>query len=806
MTIMKRIILTALMMIGLPLIADSVLWHFEGEDGQEAPSSIADVSGTYSLVRTQLGPSGSYTTQFTQSDSQGSHLWHRTEGGVDVIAGASGSVQMYRYALGADNVTNRYYGVRYSLTDSATVKTLFPTNTAGDIMPFTLEIVFKAQPYVAELCNARKNFFLAAISRNGATSNNSVFRFASLSGGGMYLQCDSKVGANGDINNTKCLEEDEFRDGKWHHVALVYSLDETSHTGTMNVYLDHAIKKTCSFNAGKCLKYTESDQDTERSAQLDIGELSTSYGADLSVDEVRLTQSAIGIDEFVHAAFETDCKEKIAGTVARWTFDAPGRSGETVGVEYGAISTIDTDAAYGLRGGTHVTTAGNFENQLVAGGDFAPIFTNDVPYAYIWDPGARRIMNPDNATSVYFKHANANGASEQVFTGSVLNTSSKITDAFPSNFTFECFMKCDKSFGKNVSGLFGFFNGSAVNAARYVAIDLPNSTTQDSTTKTYIRLIESSNDNSVSIGQKFDDGNWHHVAANYDVTSGSSRTIKLWVDYDLTETKTIEGASTFDPSKVAIGFGATPGGKAFSGFIDEPRISYGDIGVSRFMRRFTPREDITGVWLVPTNSVLSGKEWHSPDTDYLEGTWKAGDLALSGNLPCSETFVKIRGNGRVKLSHSVAFLGNGGLTIPCAATVGSKVFTVEANFSGSGTVFAKKMFGGKSSWAVRTSEDGIVSVEINGVATATAVNVDDGKWHHAALVVDRASAQTAKLYIDGTEAASVDASDMTLDSGDFVVGEDFIGNIVGVRFSPGAVSCGRFMIAGPVPGLRFIFR
>ena len=97
-------------------------------------------------------------------------------------------------------------------------------------------------------------------------------------------------------------------------------------------------------------------------------------------------------------------------------------------------------------------------------------------------------------------------------------------------------------------------------------------------------------------------------------------------------------------------------------------------------------------------------------------------------------------------------------------------------------------------------------VEINGVKTSTAVRVDDGKWHHAALVVDRASTQTAKLYIDANEVETVDVSSMTLDSGDFVVGEDFVGNIVGVRFSPGAVPCGRFMIAGPVPGLRFIFR
>ena len=795
-----RMTFAAVAAVAFAAHAETVLWHFSGKDGQEAPSSIADVSGTYSLARTQLGPSGSYTTQLSQSDSQGSHLWHRSNGDVETVAGASGSVQMYRYELGAGNVTNRYYGVRYSLTDSATVKTLFPTNSAGEILPFTLEIIFKAQPYVAELCNSRKNFYVAAISRNGATSNNSVFRFACVSTGGMQLQCDSRGSGNGDVNNTRCLEEEEFRDGEWHHVALVYSLDETSHTGTMNVYLDHAIKKTCAFTEGKCLKYIESDQAAERSAQLDIGEMSVSYGAGLCVDEVRLTQAAIGIDAFAHAAFETDCKEKIAGTVARWTFDAPGRSGETVGGVYGAISTVDGDTTFGLRGGTRENNDGNWATQLTQGGDFAPVFTNDVRHAYIWDPGAKRIVNPDNATSVFFKHASEDNASAQVYTGSVVNTSSTIAEPFPSNFTFECFMKCDKSFEKNVSGLFGFFNGSASSAksGRYVGLDL------SSGGKT-VRLIESSNFDTVTSSVYMNDGEWHHVAANYDVSSGSSRTIKLWVDYEEKGSKTIDGASSFDPSKVAIAFGSLPGGYAFSGFIDEPRITFGNIGVERFLRPFTPREDMTGVWLVPTNSVLSGKEWHSPETDYLEGAWESGDLALSGVLPCTETSVKI-GAVRVALSHSVAFSGNGGMTIPCAATVGSKVFTVEANFCGNGTVFAKQMFGGNSSWAVRTTDGGLASVEINGVTTATAVDVDDGKWHHAALVVDRASAQTANLYIDGALVASVDASDMTLDAGDFVVGEDFAGNIVGVRFSPALLSPDRFMLAGAIPGLCIIIK
>ena len=782
--------------------AETVLWHFRGRDGQEAPASIADVSGSYSLTRVQLGPAGFYTTQLSQSDSQGSHLWWRSNGMAETSSGASGSVQMYRCALDANNATNRYYGARYSLTDSATVKTLFPTNSAGEILPFTLEVIFKAEPYDATLC-VQKNFNIISINRNSYANN--VFRLSSLSGGAIYLACDSRQAGNGDVCSRSCINELDFRDGEWHHVALVYALDEANHQGTMNVYFDYALKDSYAFNRHdsiKCLRYTESDQESEGAASLNIGEINgnNNHVAGLSVDEVRLTQSAIGADAFLHATFETDCKEKAAGTIVRWTFDAPGRNGETVGSEYGAISTVDGDTTFGLRGGTRENNDGNWATQLTQGGDFAPVFTNDVRHAYIWDPGAKRIVNPDNATSVFFKHASEDGAATQVFTGSVLNTSSKIAETFPSNFTFECFMKCDKSFEKNVSGLFGFFNGSAAFArtGRYVGLDLPSGG------KT-VRLIESGNSDTVTSSVQMNDGEWHHVAANFDVSSGSSRTIKLWVDYEEKGSKTIDGASSFDPSKVAIAFGSLPGGYAFSGFIDEPRITFGNIGVERFLRPFTPRADITGVWLVPTNSVLSGKEWYSSETDYLEGAWESGDLALSGNLPRTETYVKIGGE-RIRLSKSIVFSGNGGMTIPCAATVGSKVFTVEANFCGNGTVFAKNMFGGKSSWAVRTTGDGFASVEINGVTTTTAVSVDDGKWHHAALVVDRASAQTAKLYIDGSEVVSVDVSAMTLDSGDFVVGEDFVGNIVGVRFTPAALQPNRFMAAGTIPGLCLIFR
>ena len=58
-----KLVLTAVAALAFAAHADSILWHFKGKDGQEAPASVSDVSGSYSLARTQLGPSGSYTTQ-----------------------------------------------------------------------------------------------------------------------------------------------------------------------------------------------------------------------------------------------------------------------------------------------------------------------------------------------------------------------------------------------------------------------------------------------------------------------------------------------------------------------------------------------------------------------------------------------------------------------------------------------------------------------------------------------------------------------------------------------------------------------
>ena len=80
-----------------------------------------------------------------------------------------------------------------------------------------------------------------------------------------------------------------------------------------------------------------------------------------------------------------------------------------------------------------------------------------------------------------------------------------------------------------------------------------------------------------------------------------------------------------------------------------------------------------------------------------------------------------------------------------------------------------------------------------------------------AAVAFAAHAETVLWHFggrDGQEAPATiaDVSGMTLDAGDFVVGEDFVGNIVGVRFTPAALQPNRFMAAGTIPGLCLIFR
>lgn len=786
---MKRATLALAAMLAvamLPVAAETVgWWRFNGTPGADAstiPSAMDDnhpatlqtkdgfahtvfsaaASGDafYKMVdgvpvRQEGTPGGSvYLTVTNQTDSTiSTSLWYKIDA-TDLIG---------RYNVDVNGVTKDRFNA------------------------FTIEMISR---HGAGLPGAYRgvNF---GLFRNGTK----VF---SLSGISSSIQFVSDTPTGSYINKTATYDsaDDPFpSDDKWHHVALVHD-----GAGTFHVYRD-GVDITKLTVTGKILEL-----DTNKlKYDFIIGpgaHTGINFDSKFSIDEVRVSDTALAPSEFLRSSWAWQC-DGVGSTIAYWNFDAPGRSGMDVGTEYGAITSVsDGNKAFDLRGSTF-TNGSNFATFYDPAGDYQPIFTNEVPAKYIWDEASGKLYNHDNSTSVFFKHESEAGVTQQGRFGSALNTEglTALGSSPVSNLTMECFVKVDKVFRGNVSGVMQLQKKLNYGAGYYALLDLMNLNT--STGSAQPRAI-SHQENQAKAGSNISVDEWHHIAMNYDVSSGTSTVVRLWVDHQFKASNEYVHVVDFKLSSAFVSFGGNKNQYPLSGLVDEPRITVGNIGEGHFLRPFTPRADLTGVWLAPTNATLSGAEWSSPDTAYLAARWDEDAVSAGYTLPLRSMRMKIGGR-TVPISNSVVFSGEGGATILCAAIVGTNVFTVEANVCGTGTVFAKKRRGG-TSWSVGTDGSGNATLGVNDALTASSAALGDGGWHHVAIVVDRASGNTATLYVDGAVAASADASGMLFDTGDLVVGEDFTGSMAGVRFSPGIVPVRKFMVLSAPKGSMISFK
>ena len=760
--------------------ADTVAWwHFNGAAGEDATNVVSSVGGHTLTLNTLEG----YPVTAYADDSRGDTLYVESGGTktlLDVFA--RGCVSMKVTETGGTEQKGLFY-----TGDVSSILKHDMVDGVPHMRAFTIELYSKLSNTDAGL-----NFGL----RNSKSPNTYSWALAFwLYSAGTQYRADS-INADGSVTQGGSFAVKTFRgytgddkpfpsDGEWHHFAVVYDGN-----GTTTIYHD----------------YKQMNQITDSPLKTDAvtfflgpgGITGVNNPRDFTVDEVRISDSALTSDQFFRVGWR-GFAEGAGGTLAHWTFDAPGMSGTEVGAEYGAINSADARPDLALCGATF-TNGSEWATYWDQNGDFQPMFTNDVPAAFVWDAEAGKIYNPDNATSVFFRHQSEQGDSPQSRVGSSLHSASNfVYDVMAaSNVTEECFIKLDKTFGNNNSAVMGlmrmlkrtdFYGG-------YSILTLTQGGTKP--------LVQFPNNEKTPNASSIADGNWHHVAMNFDVSSGTSVVTRLYVDYDYIGSGERVYDFSFVPEDLVLTFGAFNQLYAFSGMIDEPRITYGPADTNHFLRAFTPRENLTAAWLVQTNATLTGAEWFSPEVPYLTAEWKADTVTLDDALPFSQTMIRPCGKA-VAVSKSVKFSGVGGVTIPCAALVGTNVFTMEANVCGRGTVFAKKRYGG-TSWSVGTDSDGCAVLGVNDTLTASAVALDDGKWHHVALTVDRISANTATLYVDGVAVVSADVSDMVVDSGDFVVGGDFIGNIVGVRFSPGCLDPAEFMTVSRANGFSIIVR
>ena len=565
-------------------------------------------------------------------------------------------------------------------------------------------------------------------------------------------------------------------DGHWHHLAFVYGLD--GETASCAVYVDGAafgtISSTAPLSAGL--------------VPLTLGEGFTGKMFAFKASEAaRLPAQFLSFVEF-----PTD------SAYAYWNFDSPDTAFEyfpgTVG-ELGAVSGLQS---LGLTGGVKGGNDYYANNSTAAQNtNYRPYLTNDVPCAYTWDAASGRIINPENLTAVRFTTADTNNTA--CVNGSLVKAPNS-GDCFPSNVTVELFVR------EYARQAFASMMNLGDNGSVAWMIDTMNTAPQPRVRMDFVGYANTT----WGFGKGFDDYEWHHVALTIETTETGTK-VNGYLDYTNRLSTAHNGVMRLASGNYCINFGGICG-RSWDGMVDEPRITEGILAPEHFMRPFTPRADITGIWLA---DGVKGEELLSPDTAYLTASFDAAAVTASDDLPFAASTVTVGGRSRA-VPQSARFSGGAGLVVPCAAVVGSRNFTVEATVRGKGTMAAKARAFGKS-WAVGVSDDGFAQMRFDDVAlgaavivtpnvTVSAATVDDGEWHHVAMAVDRDASQTATLYVDGVSVAAADVSGMKIDAGDFEIGCGWTGEMIAVRYSPGALAPADFLKVTPPTGTTVIIR
>lgn len=565
-------------------------------------------------------------------------------------------------------------------------------------------------------------------------------------------------------------------DANWHHIAFAYGL--SGETASYAVYVDGAafgtISSTEPLPAGLA-SFMLGDGCTGRMFAFKGSEAALSPAQFLSFVE-----------------FPTD------DAYAYWNLDSPDTTFEYFPAAVGTLGAVSGVQSLGLRGcyyGGYNYYPNDTEAAISSG--CRPYLTNDVPCAYTWDEASGRIINPENETAVRFTNMDTtrvdcvNGSLVQAYNAG---------DYFPSNMTVELFVR--QYFRPTFACM---MNLGDQNNAIWMIDTLSNTDTP----RTRLDLVGASNWN-LAFSKGFGNNGWHHVALTIETTETGTK-VMGYLDYTNRLSNSSAHFLALGKGTRYINIGSTCG-RAWDGMIDEPRITKGILPPERFMRPFTPRADITGIWLA---DGVKGQELLSPETGYLTATYDAASVTASDELPFGATVVKVRGKSQF-IPKSAHFTGASGLVVPCAAVVGSRDFTVEATVRGKGVAAAKARAFGKS-WALCTTDAGLAAMRFDdvtlgaevGVSTnvvASAVDIDDGDWHHVAMAVDRTASNTATLFVDGESVATADVSGMKIDAGDFEIGNGWTGEIVAVRYSPGVLAPADFLKVSPPAGTFLILR
>ena len=246
-------------------------------------------------------------------------------------------------------------------------------------------------------------------------------------------------------------------------------------------------------------------------------------------------------------------------------------------------------------------------------------------------------------------------------------------------------------------------------------------------------------DVTVSSGAPINDGNWHHLAATLNTTTGSMR---LYVDGALDKTASVPAGARVSPESFHLGsIGGVTG--FFDGSLDEVRIYRGLLSAAEVSRLAN----------IGQTRVAS----YDFDGDML-------DRSQHGNhgLPNAVSYIPGKsGSGAVQFDGIRSFA-----TIPASVTDAFSVAywvktTTTANtgqwWEGKAMIDSE-VAGTANDWGISLVGDKIGFGVGNADSTILSTTpINDGTWHH--VIATRSATGQIKVYIDGSLEASANGSE-----------------------------------------------
>ena len=519
-------------------------------------------------------------------------------------------------------------------------------------------------------------------------------------GGNMIFQAHSTADTTiGQI----FAENVNVHDGRWHHVAVTYD----GSTRAVKLYFDYTYR-----NGGTLSADIVYNNDYPLLVGANLG---TNYRKWVGpIDEVRLSDEILPVEGFLR------------GKVVMPADELPVDEDTLVYHRFAAANAADAQEA-------HLARSAFQENESAAAGSFGypdKVFNYGEAPAWSSDVGISRIATGDgfgpllaNSGSVSLRSNVGASEKKRSTCWGWSNPPVKLSDG---SFTFETILR----FPEKVTEQTYLFMANACFPLCYKPTGLELWWNSAST-------------------RALDDGKWHHVALTYDYATS---VVKVYVDYQLEKTWTGsvgDKALPWTTDERSIAFGAYGNGAYTETVrnvdVDEVRLTRRALAAKEFLHASDGKSYFTLDFESDVPGGFTGT-WANMVPEFNNAKW-----SLSDDVPADRMSRGVL--GEAKANDASLCLDNGSskagglLVMDPEKAIASNSFTAELFFRAPKDAYTT--FGDDSvylfclrgcfylRWEKSNGNLRYVKSDWGDVCTVSAARVNDGAWHHVALVSDK---------------------------------------------------------------------